>query len=374
MEVLHTSRFGPPRVGGTEQFIKDCATNIARYGLRSTHLYSSESGFVRTPIHCDRDPACISGYRPYPVRTRGVQRMMFPDRLSLMDACRMADVVHVHDIRFGLKQVMSCSRTLGLPVIISTHGLIFHQSKFDKTKRLVWQRHVVPLLRSATMVLAVSGQDLQICADAGIEHNLLHWPNPVNLSRFSYEPPVAANSVKDRISVLYFGRLDRNKNLDSLVNLARHEGVVQVKIVGSGDAERARLVAIVREADLCDRVEILGGLSDADLAGQIASSDCLVFPSSYEGFGLTLVEGLASGRPIVASDIAPFRQILKGLDIELVNVNVAPLLMAAIRRAMNDYPIQAALARAQEFDWTRRAPELVGIYRDVVAGNAVAPR
>ena len=143
-----------------------------------------------------------------------------------------------------------------------------------------------------------------------------------------------------------------------------------------GDAA-PRLVIIGRRGWACDdvlarlaaggfgsRVVEAGALSDADIARHLAGARALLFPSFAEGYGLPLVEAMAAGVPVIASDLAVFREIGQGVPDLLATDDVAGWATAINDYASPDSPARAAqLARLASF----RAPDWPGHFAAVDA-------
>jgi glycosyltransferase involved in cell wall biosynthesis len=125
---------------------------------------------------------------------------------------------------------------------------------------------------------------------------------------------------------------------------------------------------LVAELGLAGKVWFAGGISDAELAGLLASAQIAVVPSLYEGFSLPAVEHMASGTPLVASRTGALPEVTGDAAV-LVEPGNADELAAALRRLL-DQPRerqrrgQAALRRARErFAWPAVARATVARYR-----------
>jgi glycosyltransferase involved in cell wall biosynthesis len=115
------------------------------------------------------------------------------------------------------------------------------------------------------------------------------------------------------------------------------------------------------------RVRLLGPVDDATLSALYASATVVCHASRGEGFGMTCLEAMAFGAPVVATDLPPVRELAGGA-VELVPVDDAAALAAALRGLLDDEPRRRALgeaarSRAAEFSWARMAADVVGAYR-----------
>jgi phosphatidylinositol alpha-mannosyltransferase len=173
----------------------------------------------------------------------------------------------------------------------------------------------------------------------------------------------------------FLGRMDEpRKGLDILLAaftlLAAERPGLRLLIAGaSGDADdvRAKVPAAYR-----DQVVILGRVSDEDRIRMLHSVDVFCAPNTGgESFGYVLVEAMASGAPIVASDLEAFREVLRGGEAgELFPTGDAAALAAAAGRLLDDparrATLSAAAARAvREFDWSVVAKDVLRVYQAV---------
>ncbi len=142
-------------------------------------------------------------------------------------------------------------------------------------------------------------------------HNCVR-PLP-SLAESKYDSRVLLGIPADAFVVGSIGRLHPVKNVSFLLDALKDERALFLAIAGEGP-EEAHLQSLAS-----DRVEgttvFLGGLAGIEVARFYNAVDMLAIPSKYEGFGLTMVEALSRGVPVLASDISPFREIAKDVAI-----------------------------------------------------------
>jgi len=212
-----------------------------------------------------------------------------------------------------------------------------------------------------------------VCISDLTRHNLeqylgTDWPmhtiyNGVDTKRFAR--PVKDISGQQDFVVTMVAAFRPQKDQDTLIRAFTHlEPNFRLQLVGGGQRGE-ELKALCRELGLEDRVQFLGVRMDVpDIMEQ---SDVIVLSSHWEGFGLAAVEGMASGRPMVATDGDGLRDIVGGAGV-LFQPGDDQELASAIKRLCEtpDYYRQVALAcqeRAQHYDISVMADGYSNLYR-----------
>jgi glycosyltransferase involved in cell wall biosynthesis len=197
-----------------------------------------------------------------------------------------------------------------------------------------------------------------------------------------FSPPDASLPVELPSGVtppflLHVGDLHERRNLavvvDAMLQARQHfSALPALSLVlagidrGVGDA----LCTIAREADAPEAVIRLGVVEEDELRLLYRSATALVYPSRYEGFGLPVLEAMASGTPVIGSRAASIPEVLGEAGI-LVDPEDTPGWAEAIVRVVNDERSRGAmraagLARAAEFTWARTARITDDVYRRTV--------
>lgn len=354
IRVLHVSRFYHPHLGGTENFIAQLAAAVAPYDIESSVLASERHTDEDGPapsIPVNRLPAIGPERLPIPYRGLHVATRLL----------RSTDIVHAHDLRFLFELSATVTALQRLPLVLSSHGLIFHTRRFAQLKAAAWRSYYRLVLRRCALILCASEHDLAACRIIGLDRARL-WKNPVRTDPFEEVKPNADRAG----ALLYFGRIAPNKGIERLREvLERAPASWRLTLVGRGED---RYVEGLRAlfAPLGSRITFEGGISDDALPETIARHSCVVLPSLAEGFCLTLVEAMATGVPVVASDIPPYREIGGETPVRLVDFARPAEVVAAIDSAVTTWDVAAARRHAGEFSWSRRAGDLASIYRGLL--------
>ena len=265
-------------------------------------------------------------------------------------------------------------RKLGAPYALSLRGSdvprpeLGHQRLMEAivrpTLRRVW--------RDADLLISV-GEGLKqaaLAVEPGLDIEVI--PNGVDVERFR---PVD-RSGREGLRLLFVGRLREFKGLQFVLEAMGETGDPRVclDIVGEGPY-RAELGRRVAQHDLADRVTFHGWLAPADVPERYAAADALVLPSFAEGSPNVILEAMAAGLPVVASDAPGCREAVRDAETGLL-VPVGDV--AGLRRAFDhlarDPDERAGLGAAgrraaEQISWTRVAERHLALFERVVRGG-----
>lgn len=184
--------------------------------------------------------------------------------------------------------------------------------------------------------------------------------------------PRPSPSARDDHYVLFVGSRGGYKDFDTLLRALGQIRSASLSLIAVGggalnDGELSR----VEELGLLGRVRQESS-DDEELASLYSCADALVMPSRYEGFGLPVVEAMASGCPVVLSDIDIFREVADDAA-RYFPVGDADALAALLDRAHLDSEFrrlsrEAGFVRIKDFTWSRTAQATADLYREVMEG------
>jgi glycosyltransferase involved in cell wall biosynthesis len=237
----------------------------------------------------------------------------------LLRPSRRPDVVHVHASSGGSmyrKYLASClARAAGVPVLVHLHSGGF--ADWIATRRL-HRATAERLIGSATGVVVIAEVWRGLALELGarcvyvIPHLL-----PVQSAQALSGARVARGATRGpsrHVTVLYYGRWAPIKGLDVLAQAVRRlpalrQQRLRVRVFGNGDVTWAR--ACFSDTELAD-LTIGGWLSDERKPHELSMADAVLVPSRSEGFGASLLESMAAGTPIIASDAGAIPEVLAG--------------------------------------------------------------
>lgn len=241
-------------------------------------------------------------------RVRRIGPRRYPFARGLAAAVRGYDIIHVHGVD-GLADQLALARPwLATPIALSTHGAYFHSARHVQLKRLVSRTLTRRTLRAVDAVWYTSKSDRTALDVSGVSGTVLQ--NGVDLT---WCREVERRPVSGRWLVA--GRVAEHKGHADLLRAiagSRSRAPEHVEVVGREDRPGLvrELRGLAESLGLSDRVHFRGELERGAFIEAMARCAVAVFPSTYEGFGLGVVEALAAGIPVVARSIAAHRELL----------------------------------------------------------------
>jgi glycosyltransferase-like protein len=339
-----------------------------------------------------RLPPCRVVYAPITLSQAGTVAMVearilaFKQTLMEHDAWSF-DVLHAQDSISG--NALAELRAQGL--VRGFIRTVHHLDHFDDPRLAAWQRRAY---EDAEQVLCVSDiWTREMRSTFGIA--ALTVPNGVDVARFTPDEDVRDSQFRQRMGidggpiVLSVGGIEARKNtlalLEAFASVRRALPGAQLVIAGGAslldhDVYARSLLKRAAELGLSigphESVVVTGPLDDAAMPGLFRSADVLSMVSLREGFGLVVLEALASGTPVVASAIAPFTEYLDDTtccwanpaDVESIAAALLLVLTGGGCRIDFDRAVPALLAR---FSWPASARRHVDVYRQLLATRAL---
>lgn len=328
---------------------------------------------IIAPADDDVGPGVIAVGRSLGIRYNGaIARLAFGPRVAarVRVALRRAqpDVVHVHE-PFVPSVSMLATRASKVPVVATFHAAA-PRSMALRAARGILRR----IERKIAVRIAVSEEARRTIAGT-VRNDVRVIPNGIDVSRFADVPPLDPGAAM----VCYFGRLERRKGVrvlcEAFPEIKRAHPEARLVIAGDGPDRKDCEEAI--PASLVNDVTFLGRVSDEALVSVIGAASVVALPATGgESFGVVLLEAMAAGRPVVASDIPGYAAVARrDTEALLVPPGDVSALAAAVARVMADEPLatklaEAGRARASEFDWSRLAVDIERCYELALASGA----
>ena len=268
------------------------------------------------------------------------------------------------------------------PTVLTVHDLSFERDPGSAVPSLLsFLRKVVPAsARRASHIVADSHATARDLTDLyGIAPDKISTIHSGVHARFhvAADSPDESARIRARYQlgdapyVLAVGTMQPRKNHLGLVRafakLTSHSAQKANLVISGGKGWLYDDVAgEVQRLGLRERVKFIGYADDADLPALYRAASVFAFPSLYEGFGLPLLEAMASGVPVVTSNVSSLPEVAGEVGL-LINPHDVDALAAALDQALHDevwrtQAIAAGLVRARQFTWERAAEQLLDVY------------
>lgn len=350
--------------GGVSAHVHDLAIALIRMGHEVSVLAPAESD--------DNLPDfVVSTGKPKAVRYNGsVARLSFGPvtarKVSKWISEGAFDVLHVHEPLAPSLSVLACWAAKG-PIVATWH------SSMDRSRMLLsLNRLALTAMEKITARIAVS----EAARTTLVEHvggDAIIIPNGVDTTEFRDAVPMPGWPGNGK-TIVFLGRVDEpRKGLTVLVGAAPKivEQFPDIRFLVAGPGDASELLASLPD-HVSSRFTMLGMIDSKDKPSVLASGNIYVAPNTGgESFGIVLLEAMASGTPVVASNLQAFARVLDGERAGQMFTNedsdsLAHVICETLRDETELQRLHTAgLERAQEFDWATVAQRIETVYESV---------
>lgn len=388
MRVLHVAQALSRNFGGTQSVLLDIVKAQRALGLRvdvvSTNV-DAPSGVLPVQTNQFIDQGGIR-FRYSTVQFRP---LLFSTDLKryLERSVREYDVVHVHGLyRFPVTYAAYQARLQHVPYVISLHGAL-DPYLYRKSSRSVWLKRLyersfdLPNLHAAGAIHYTAQEEEERASFLKLRAPSFVVPNGLDWS--SYESLPARGGFRERLGIgdapmaLFLGRLHFKKGLDLLIpafaQLQAKMPAAHLVIVGpDNDGYGINVRRWVSERKLQNAVHFTGPLYGSDIVQAYTDADVFVLSSYTENFGMTVVEAMACGVPVVISNQVNIHREVSGAAAGLVtNCEVGEIATALARvlQSPNERRSMGQAGRAlvrRQYTWPSITKALVHEYEMVI--------
>lgn len=280
--------------------------------------------------------------------------------LILLYPKKRFEVIHLHE---NLSYLLAPLLSLRYKVIITVHGLVGFRF-YEKKSLWFFFRNS---LKKATTIIVVSPAEREIVSQ--FHENVRFIPNGADIKLYE---KISSPKVKKR--VLFMGRIHKQKGIDILIEAFKliKKDFPEYKLQIIGD-KKGGFYESLRNSDIREKIIWTGFISDRKkLFTELTSAEILVYPSRWEALPWpALLEGLASGRPVIASNLKGMEEIFESeKNIFLVEPENAKALAKAIKTLLKDKKKSQPIGKkgrelSKNYDWSAIARKTEKVYNEI---------
>jgi len=307
------------------------------------------------------------------VRSPVSPMLLFSDRIKKILEQEKFDVVHIHEPMMPALAVSVLHHAEGV-LLVGT----FHATRSNSFGYAIWKPLLKRWMNKLDGKIAVSqaARDFIYRYFPG-DYEII--PNGIDLERFSDKTPPVEKYRDDKLNILFVGRLEKRKGFKYL--LGAYERVKK-------EFPQCRLIVVSPHGSLCKKYEKLAAkrnLKDVVFAGYVSfedlpryynTADVFCSPATgWESFGVVLLEAMATGTPIVASDIPGYAGLIShGVEGLLVKPTDEKALASALLsllqdKAMRDRMGENGKLKAKDYSWEVVAQKVMSYYQRLLEGR-----
>lgn len=383
MKILHVVPTYVPaiRYGGTIQSVHGLCVALNALG-HEVHVYTTNvdgAGNSEVPL-CQ--PVEIDGVQVWYFPSQILRRLYWSPKMkmALSQAVPGFDVVHLHSVfLWPTWAAARVAEAAGVPYVVSPHGMLVRDLVRRKSRflKLAWtkliERHTLASA-SAVHVTAENEQEELRCFDFDLP---MVWTVPNGID----EPDVCLPKTADNLSgikqfVLFLGRINWKKGLDRLIMAWEHVPDATLLIAGNDEESyQSDLERLASETGVTERIRFVGMVQGDSKWRLFRDADLFVLPSYSENFGISVLEAMLMGCPVVVTPEVGLAEAIAESETGLVVAGDPTSLGREIRELLSDagrrqrMGVNGRRLASTRYSWRRVAGQMADKYETIIADH-----
>lgn len=386
MKILHVIGDLAPVSGGPAKACFEMARAVARRGHRLA-IYTTDFGQAPGAVPAGGAPVVRDGVelRHFPLQPPRIWLASWPLRRALLGDVAGFDLVHVHSLYlFHDWAAAAACRRARIPYLVRPHGALDpYIHRRHRAKKAIFDRWFQDrMLAGAAAIHYTAEEEMRLATPYVHGAPGVVIPNGLDLADYARLPAKGSfrarhPEIGDRRILLFLGRINFKKGLDILAaavgRLKRED--LHLVIAGPDGGFLADSKRFVAEAGIESRTSFVGMLQGEAKLAAFTDASLFLLPSYSENFGISVIEAMACGLPVLVSDkVNIWREVLAdgaGLAAPCDAAAFANL----IAEVVDDVPRLARMGEAgrqsvaRRYDWASIALRLEAVYQAVLAGK-----
>ena len=362
--------FPPKRIAGTEVATHTMATKLSRRGHDVHVITCLDEGL---PAKSTDQGFSVHRIRVHHVRFLGA--MLFWLHMFRILRGIDSDVVHVQSTYISIPGLLA-KKFLRKPCILWAQGSDIYRPSF------ILRQMTKLAIRNSDVVIALT-EDMKKNIQRIHQREVLVIPNGIDLDKFQ---PLSRADARGELHIeeneriiLFVGRLHPVKGLKYLIRAMRTitQAALGARLILLGEGEERRdLEALTKELNLEDFVTFHGRVPNTETPKFMTASDILVLPSLSEGFPVVVLEAMACGLPIVATNVRGLSEIIvddqNGFTVEPENPEA---IADRVLQLLRDDQLRSKIGEnnrhnAKQYSWDDVVRRLESVYDSVAKRNS----
>jgi glycosyltransferase involved in cell wall biosynthesis len=391
MRILHVIANLAPRYGGPYKVCNEMAAAMASRGHQVKILTTNQDGpgelNVPLDIAIDRNGVQL---RFFPIQTPRFWGFSRPLGKALHQTIPQMDIVHIHSMYLyhDMMAAQYC-RQFRIPYLIRPHGTldpyIYKRRRFRKwLMEWLFQNKAI---RGASAIHFTSEEEKILASPHTFNSPGIVVPLGIHTEQYQATPPGTLLSTrypetKDKKIILFFGRVNFKKGLDILAKafalVAHKRPDVHLVIAGpDNEGYGTQVKEWLREAGILEKTTFTGLLEGTDKLRVLKESALFVLPSYSENFGISVIEAMSAGVPVIISDKVNIWREIEEAGAGLVGPCDSSRFAEMILKLLQNPPLALQMSEKakdlvkERFEWDRVAVMLERAYESILGINSL---
>ena len=368
MKIVQIVAYYPPHIGGMENCVKGISDRLARKD-HQVEIFTSDIGCKKC------SSSSINNLNIHYLRSwEFAHTAIIPSLFFRLLNISKDSVIHLHIAQAMIPEIVFLiSKIRKIPYIAHIHADVGPSGKMGFLLPFYKKIFLQKILNSALKIIVPSRDYVSLISKKYTisKTKIYEVPNGIDLKHFKS----MSTKLHSPVRLLTVCRLSGPKNIPLLIRsfksvIEKNHRDAELHIIGEGE-EKKKIFDLIKKERLEKKVFLHGGLRGKDLYDIYSNSDIFILTSGYESFGIVLIEAMASGLPIVVSNITSVKNIIKnnitGLLVKQTPKDFAEAIEKLISNPrLREKLIKNGLKEVRKYDWNKIVQKFEHIYTETV--------
>jgi len=364
MKVVQVVSYYPPHLGGMQNVAKEISEELFKDGHK-VEVYTSDIGCKEGKLK-SKNNLKVHYLKSFEL----AHTPIIPSLFFKLLAIPKDSIIHLHIAQAFIPEIVYiASKLKKISYIAHFHTDVGPSGKLGILLPLYKRIFLKRVLKSASKIVILNRKyRILINRNYNIFKNIVTIPNGVSKAFFVNKK----DTEHEQINLLFVGRLSTEKNILKLikaVSLLKSKTILNIV----GDGEKKMEIEKYISSNNLRNIILHGKKIGKDLINFYQNADIFLLASNYEGLPLVLLEAMASGTPIIASDVIGIREVIGEAGI-LINPPTSENFAREIDKLIENKKIREKLAeqgrkKAKNYDWKKIVEKFEDVYQNDINNN-----